>query len=140
MSILTAAIVFQCTQLGVTVKLHGLEGWIASLQEQPDRYRRVGGRGRGVQSTGQLGRPDSHPVWCAYATKAEAMAAAGALESLQSRVCRVTDQHGRILERVLVGAVAVTTNRRCRGPVIKTNTQATYRIEATMELELLPVD
>lgn len=139
MTALTASVVFQCTQLGVTVKLHGLEGWISSLQEQGDRYRRMGGKGRGVQSFGTQGRADTHPIWAAYATRAAAVKAADQIESLQFRVCRVTDQHGRTLERVLVGAVAITPMAG-RGPVVSGTTQATYRIEGTMELERLTDD
>ncbi len=135
-----ANIIFVCAQQGVTVKLHGMTGWIGGLQHQPDHYRRIGGRGTGTQSTGQMARADSHPVWVACAKRADALVVCAQIEALQGFVCQVTDQHARSLPRVKVRTATITACQRTKGPRVSASVNATYRVEATLELELMPDD
>jgi hypothetical protein len=134
---LTDAITFHSTQLGKTVRVHGMRNFIASVQETGDHFSRVGGRGTGSQSLGRFGRPGMHPIWVACTTRAKAEALAEDLEALQLMVCAVKDQHGRTLPRVKVRSVQITVFTKTKGPAIG-STPTTYRIEAQMELERLP--
>ncbi len=140
MPALTANVIFVCAQQSVTVRVHGMRGWIGGLQHQPDHYRRIGGRGTGTQSTGQQARPEAHPIWAACAKKADAVLMCTNLEAMQGFVAQVTDQFGRVLPRVKVRSVVITAMQRTKGPLVSASVSATYRVEASLELELLPDD
>jgi hypothetical protein len=134
---LSDSITFASSQLGRTVRVHGMRNFIAGVQESPDHFSRTGGRGTGSQSLGRFARPSTHSIWAACTTRAKAEQLAGDLEALQLMVCAVNDQHGRSLPRVKVRSVQITGFTKTRGPSIG-STPSTYRVEATMELERLP--
>lgn len=140
MTLPTPRINFYCAQLALSIGVDGMDGWVSSLQYQPDRYRRTGGRGSGAQMVGKFARAEVHPFWCACEDKDDGTDVAETLERLQGFTCRVTDQHRRVLNRVRVGPVIITKCVACRGPALQGGKVCTYRVEGTIELERLPDD
>lgn len=130
--------VISCIQLGSRIDCHLWDGWIASLQEIPDRIRRLGQIGSHRQSLGQEAPTSTVRilVWCR--DKPTAIKQVETIEALRGYDCHIQDGYGRVLKRVTVDRVSVAKPKRGRGPIIAGTTQATYQVEATLEVERQP--
>ncbi len=113
------------------IQLHKGIGWLPTIRFLIDEYTRPGGTASGMQRIGQRAEKRSVPVLFAADTVSDVGAAAANLEALVGRVAQITDCYGRSLPRVKVTRVTID-----RGPIACSGAAA-YRVEATLELELL---
>jgi hypothetical protein len=128
-----------CPELnGQALIVHGMSGWIAGLQDRPDKFARRGGAGSGAQSLGTMAKESTVTLWVACITNPIAMDTADFLEAIQGKVVKIFDQHARTLPRVRVWESTVAKPLRCAGPPVSGTSRATYRVEATLVLERLP--
>jgi hypothetical protein len=96
----------------VPVELHGLTGWVPSLQPVLDRWRRLGASGGSVQSTGKESPVTTLEGWRAEETYVAADISIERIEALQGKVVTIKDAWTRIIKRARVMAA---TARPARG-------------------------
>jgi hypothetical protein len=81
------------TSIG-SVRFMGWYGWVPSMQEIADRYRRIGQSGSGVQVLGEEDKPKEYKSWRLFTSATEAADFIGDIEDLPVDTYDMTDQWG----------------------------------------------
>lgn len=117
------------------VAFHGGTGVVHGRRRVGSRWRRPAALSAGYQRTGSDVIPSRITVWKACATQDEARLAREAVESLAYGAYKLTyREHAGT--PVVVTEVEVSRIVATRGPIVTGTTRATYRVEATITLEV----
>ena len=109
-------------------------GTIAGITIQPDIYTRLGGRGSGVQSSGEQAAPSQVQTVTGCSSLGDAFGWQRQAEALQGTVVSVALPNGQTLSRVLIHKVTAIP-KAARGMVAGFAVQARCTIDWTLEVQ-----
>ena len=117
------------------VAFHGGSGVVNGFRRVGSRWRRPAALAAGYQRAGSDAPPSRITVWKACSTLEEAKNTREAAESLAYGAYKLTyREHAGT--PVVVTEVEVSRIVATRGPIVTGTTRATYRVEATITLEV----